>query len=117
MLAKRTLEICHRALDDLKAKNIVSINIKQSSSFADFFLIASATSDRHASALADNVIDNLKKEQKMILGIEGKNNPSWVLIDCDDVIVNIMLEDTRDFYDLESLWGDPNQVFSSTYEV
>ena len=53
----------------------------------------------------------------MIIGIEGKNNPSWVLIDCDDVIVNIMLEDTRDFYDLESLWGDPNQVFSSTYEV
>ena len=89
----------------------------RSSSFADFFLIASATSDRHASALVDNVIDNLKKEQKMILGIEGKNNPSWVLIDCDDVIVNIMLEDTRDFYDLESLWGDPNQVFSSAYEV
>jgi len=117
MLAKRTLEICHKALDDLKAKNIVTNNIKKSTTIADIFLIASATSKRHASALADNVIKKKKKEQKMILGIEGKNNPSWVLIDCDDVIVNIMLEDTRDFYDLESLWGDPNQVFSSAYEV
>ena len=63
------------------------------------------------------MIDTLKKRQKTVLGVEGKNNPSWVLIDCDNVIVNIMLEDTRDFYDLESLWGDPNQVLSSTYEV
>ena len=69
MLAESTLEICHKALDDLKAKNIVSINIKHSSSFADFFLIASATSDRHASALADNVIDTLKKRQKTVLGL------------------------------------------------
>jgi|TARA_B100000029_G_scaffold516778_1_gene634095 ribosome-associated protein len=101
-----SLKICKSALEDLKAKDILTLKIGENSSFAEWLVIASATSNRHAKALAEKLVDALKVHNKKIIGVEGRDNAEWVLIDCGDIVINIMQQEIRDFYDLESLWGD-----------
>lgn len=92
------------ALDDLKAVNLQVIDVRGKTSFADFMVIASGTSNRHVKALANNVIVESKKAEVMPQGIEGDKIGEWVLVDMGDVIVHIMQQQTRDFYQLEKLW-------------
>ena len=72
--------------------------------FTSFILVASGTSGRHIQSIADKVIENLKNKKVQILGTEGAEAKDWILIDAGDVIINIMSEDSREHYDLESLW-------------
>ena len=102
---ENTLTICMNALEDLKAQNICSLDISKTSNFADWLIVTTATSSTHARAVSDKVIEAIKENNHSIMGIEGKENAEWVLIDGGEVVVNIMLSDTRDFYDLEGLWG------------
>ena len=102
---KNTLKICLSALEDLKAQDIQSLDISKTSNFADWLIVATATSNTHAKAVSDKVIEAIKKNNQSIMGIEGKENAEWVLIDGGEVVVNIMLSETREFYDLEGLWG------------
>tara|TARA_B100000963_G_scaffold158783_1_gene138204 strand:- start:7789 stop:8136 length:348 start_codon:yes stop_codon:yes gene_type:complete len=105
-LVKNSLKkICINSLEELKAKDIVCINLKNISSFADQMIIASATSSRHAKAISERVVDDLKKNNILVLGVEGQDTSDWILIDCEDLVINIMNNETRVYYDLETLWG------------
>ncbi len=98
-------KICIDSLEELKAKDIVCINLKKISSFADEMIIASATSSTHAKSISDRVVEDLKKNNILVLGVEGQDTSDWILIDCEDLVINIMNNETRVYYDLETLWG------------
>ena len=102
--------ICCNALDDWKAQNILVLDIREISGFADWFIIATASSSRNAKAISNKLIESLKLQEQHLVGIEGQDDSEWILVDCGDVIVNIMQQDTREFYDLESLWGEKTLV-------
>ena len=102
--------ICCNALDDLKAQNILVLDIREISGFADWFIIATASSSRNAKAISNKLIESLKLQEQHLVGIEGQDDSEWILVDYGDVIVNIMQQDTREFYDLESLWGEKTLV-------
>ena len=102
--------ICCSALDDLKAQNILVLDIRDISSFADWFIIATASSSRNAKAISNKLIESLKQQKHPLVGVEGQDDSEWILVDCGDVIVNIMQQETREFYDLESLWGKKTLV-------
>lgn len=93
------------ALDDLKAKEVVCLDVKPLTSIADLMIVASGTSNRHVRSLADKVLEKVKAAGVKPLGTEGETDAEWVLVDLGDVIVHIMLPDTRRFYDLEKLWS------------
>ena len=102
--------ICFEALDDLKAQNILVLDIRDISGFADWFIIATASSSRNAKAISNKLIESLKLQQHQLVGVEGQDDSEWILVDCGDVVVNIMQKETREFYDLESLWGEKTLV-------
>ncbi len=92
-------------LEDHKAQNIVELNIADMSSIADVMIVASGTSTRHVKSMADAVAEKAKQAGFKVLGVEGSQEAEWVLIDLIDVIVHVMLPDTRSFYNLERLWS------------
>jgi len=94
----------HAALEELKAKDIVEIDVRGKSSVADYMVIASGTSSRHVKSSADEVVRFAKKLDVMPLGVEGEREAEWVLVDLGDVIVHVMLPRVREFYALERLW-------------
>lgn len=102
MELKELIKLVTEALDDVKAKDVVTIDVRDKIDITDIMIIASGTSDRHVQALADNVVEKAKKSGATIMGLE--KDRSWVLIDLYDVVVHIMLPDTREFYGLEKLW-------------
>lgn len=102
--AQECLEVVRFALNDIKAQNIVELDVRDVSNFADMIVIASGTSTRHVKALADNVSVEAKKRGYMPVGIEGERDAEWILIDLSFVVVHVMLPTARKFYDLESLW-------------
>ena len=102
--------ICLEALNDLKAQNILVLDIRDISGFADWLVIGTASSSRNAKAIANKLIESIKEHHKNLIGIEGEGDAEWILIDCGDVVVNIMQKETREFYDLESLWGEKTLV-------
>ncbi|MBQ3034395.1 MAG: ribosome silencing factor [Deferribacterales bacterium] len=107
-LAKRVTEL----LDDKKGENIVCFNIGGSSSLADYFIIATGNVDTHVKALAENMSVELKKQGVAPLAHEGTGSGSWVCVDYGDVIVHVMRQAERNFYNLEAIWGGcPKEVF------
>lgn len=98
------LKVVHDALTDVKAKDILEIDVRNISNVADAIVIASGTSTRHVKALADNVADEARKAGYRPIGIEGERDAEWILIDLGYVVVHVMLPTARKFYDLESLW-------------
>ncbi len=98
------------SLEDLKAHDIKVIDVSDRSTVTDTMVIATGTSSRHAQALADNVSAKAKAAGEMPLGSEGRGNSDWVLIDLGDVIVHVMTAQTREYYDLESLWEESQKT-------
>lgn len=98
------LATVHAALEELKAKDVVEIDVRGKSSVADYMVIASGTSTRHVKSSADEVVKFAKKLDVMPLGVEGEREAEWVLVDLGDVIVHVMLPRVREFYALERLW-------------
>ena len=92
------------ALAELKAKDVVRIDVRELTSVTDYMIIASGGSNRQVGALADNVIEKAKEAGRRPLGVEGKESGEWVLVDLGDIVVHIMQPATRQFYDLERLW-------------
>ena len=93
-------------LNDNKAIEIKSINLKDKTSIADFMIIASGNSSRHIQALSEILIDKLKKKGINNCRLEGKNSIDWKLIDAIDIIVHIFHPEKRKFYNLESMWSE-----------
>jgi ribosome-associated protein len=102
LLAKRSAEL---ALEK-KCEDIKILDLRGLTSVTDFFVIATADSDRKAKAAAEHVIDELKEDGERPMHIEGMDSLHWVLLDYVDVVVHIFMPDERRFYDLESLWSD-----------
>lgn len=99
----------HRVADaalDRKAVDLVALDVSALTSYADTFLIATATSDRHARAIADAIRDAETATGAKPLGVEGYEEARWVLIDLGDVIVHVFVAEVREAYDLERLWSD-----------
>jgi len=93
-------------LDEKKAKDISIISIKEISILADYFVICSGTSVPHIKSLADEVEEQMEKENIKILHKEGYNSARWILLDYGSVVIHIFHEEDRDFYNLERLWAD-----------
>lgn len=96
------------ALDDLKAKDIVTLDVHDIAGFTDYMVIASGTSNRHVKSLADRAQEKARDAGIKPIGVEGEQLGEWVLVDFGDVVLHVMLPETRKFYDLERLWhGTP----------
>ena len=98
--------LCANASLKKKAKDLVILNVKTLSSFTDYFIICSGTSDRQVQAIASSIQEDLKALGILPLGVEGERLGKWVLMDYDDVIIHIFYEPVRDFYEIERLWFD-----------
>lgn len=92
------------AVEELKARDIVEIDVRGKSSVTDYMVIASGTSTRHVKSIADEVVKFAKNLDVMPLGVEGEREAEWVLVDLGDVVVHVMLPRVREFYALERLW-------------
>ena len=110
MLAEQLKQLVIDALEDHKAVGISCLDVKDISSVTDYMIVASGASRRHVNSIAENVIQKVKKEGLLPLGTEGQDASEWVLVDLGDVIVNVMMPDTRAFYDLEKLWQEMPQL-------
>ncbi len=93
------------ALDDVKAKDIVRLDVRDMTTVTDFMVVASGTSNRHVKALVDNVAERAKAAGHRPIGIEGADGGEWVLLDLQDTLVHVMLPKVREFYKLEKLWS------------
>jgi len=98
--------LCVNASLKRKAKDLIILNVRELSSFADYFIICSGTSDRQVQAIAESIQENLKENGILPLGVEGERIGKWVLMDYEDIIVHIFYEPIREFYDIERLWSD-----------
>ena len=95
-----------KILDNNKAKNIVSIDLKKKSYIADYMIIASGTSSRHLQSLSENLVFELKKIGIYNCRMEGKDSLDWKLVDAIDIIIHIFHPEKREFYDLEKMWSE-----------
>jgi len=93
-------------LEENKAMEIKSINLKDKSSIADYMIVASGNSSRHIQALSEILLDKLKKKGIDNCRLEGQNSNDWKLIDTKDIIIHIFHPEKRKFYDLESMWSE-----------
>jgi ribosome-associated protein len=93
------------ALENLKGKEIVTLDVSQLSDVMDTLIIASGTSSRHARSLAENLVEETKKAGFRALGIEGLESGDWVLVDFGDTVVHVMQQEARNYYELEKLWS------------
>lgn len=95
---------------DRKATDPVILDVRELTSFADAFVVLTGRSDRQVKAIADAVEEALRQHGEKPLGIEGIDDGRWVLMDCNDLIVHVFQEETREHYDLERLWSDAPRV-------
>jgi len=103
--SKKLAKLVEEALDDLKGQDIKTINVKQLTEITDYMVIATGRSNTHAKALADAVVQQVKQAGVKPVGVEGKLQSEWVLVDVGDVVVHIMLAPVRALYNLEDLWN------------
>ena len=113
-LAKKKLVIT--ALEDIKAHDIVAIDVRKLTSMFDWIVVASADSARQTKALSRHVRDTLKDNGAHIVGTEGEESGDWVLVDSGDVVTHVMQPAVREYYNLEELWseGKFDKVVNST---
>ena len=107
------------ALEDIKAHDILAIDVRRITPIFDWVIVASADSGRQTKALARHVRDKLKEAGSSIIGTEGEESGEWILVDAGDIVAHVMQPAVRDFYNLEELWGDGkfDKVVNSTSPV
>lgn len=111
MEVKQIVALAINALEDVKAKNIVSLDTSKLTSLFSHLIVATGDSNRQVKALANNVAVDLKAAGVDIVGTEGHESGEWVLVDAGDVVIHVMLPAVRDYYDLEALWGGQKPSF------
>jgi len=107
---EEALRLVLDSLDDMKAEDTISIDLRNKTIIADTMVVTSGRSQRHVGSIADRVLDDLRKAGCKHLKVEGMPNCDWVLIDAGDVIVHVFRPEVRAFYNLEKMWapGRPN---------
>jgi ribosome-associated protein len=98
-------DVVLQALDDIKAKDVVVLDVRGKTSITDIMIIASGTSDRHVKSIAQSVAFKAKQAGETPLGTEGVEDGEWALVDLNGVVVHVMQPKVRDFYHLERLWS------------
>ena len=101
------LETVTTCLEDSKAEEIMTIDIRDKSAIADYMVVASGRSGRHVSAVADHLLRELKSLGFKSIKVEGLQSADWVLVDIGDIIVHLFRPEVRDFYSLEKMWQMP----------
>lgn len=104
LLPEAQLQLIVECLEDAKAEEITSIDIRGKSALGDFMVIASGRSSRHAMAAGDQLLRKLREQGVRNVNVEGLSDGDWVLIDTGDVIIHIFRLEVREFYNLEKLW-------------
>ncbi len=105
MQTESLIKLVETALEDMKARDIVLLDVRGKSDVTDYMVIASGSSNRHVKAVAENVLVAVKKAGLEAMGVEGLEASEWALVDLGDVVVHVMQPQTRALYDLERLWG------------
>ena len=105
MNSEQLSELVVDALEEVKGKDIVRLDVRDLTTVTDYMVVASGTSNRHVKALAEAVADKSKAAGHRPSGIEGENGSEWVLLDLGDTLVHVMLPRVREFYNLEKLWS------------
>ena len=103
-----------QSLDDDQAQEILTIDLRGKTAFADYMVVASGRSQRHVGAVADHLLRNLKSRGLKNIQVEGLPNCDWVLVDAGDVVVHIFRPEVRDFYNLEKMWQVDSTEDAST---
>ncbi len=98
-------ELVVEALDDIKAQDVVKLDVRDMTTVTDYMIVASGTSNRHVKALVDNVAEKAREAGHKPIGVEGEDGGEWVLLDLQDALVHVMLPKVREFYNLEKLWS------------
>ncbi len=109
------IEIYFKAAFTKKAENPVVLDVRELTSVADFFIILSGRSNRHAKSIGEFIREDLKKKGKMPLSVEGMKDGQWILLDFGHIIIHVFYEPVRSFYDLEGLWADAKRVGIEQY--
>lgn len=104
---ERVCELVENSLDDHKAIDRVTLDVRGLTDIADYMVIASGGSGRQVKALANYLLEDAKKAGCTVISVEGMNQSEWVLVDLVDVVVHIMLPESRDLYRLEDIWSQP----------
>ncbi len=110
---ERLQGIVRTALEDLKARDIVEIDVRGKTSVTDILYIVSGTSTRHVKSISDEVVRAAKLAGLPPIGVEGQREAEWVLVDLGDVVVHVLLPRARDFYGLERLWTVGDEGFET----
>ncbi|HVP28860.1 MAG TPA: ribosome silencing factor [Myxococcota bacterium] len=95
---------------DRKAEDVIGLDVRELASFADTFVLATGTSDRHVRSIVDGIAEAWTEHGLRAIGVEGQEEGRWVLMDLGDVIVHVFLRDVRELYALERLWSDAPQI-------
>ena len=101
---------CARLALEKKADDVRALDVRESASFTDYFLLCSGTSDRQVTAVAHHIEETLKKEGVRPLGLEGVREGRWALLDYGDFVVHVFLSSVRDFYNFDRLWGTAPEI-------
>ena len=109
MKGEDLVKVAVAALEDVKAQDVLVIDVRDKQSITDYMIIATGTSNRQIGAMLEKVREMVKAQGVRPLGEEGKGDSDWVLLDLDDVIVHMMTASARQFYDLERLWQGAEQ--------
>ncbi|MCD8505873.1 MAG: ribosome silencing factor [Alkalibacterium thalassium] len=104
------LEYVVKSADDKLAQEILALDMKEVSLLADYFVIMHANNNRQLDAIAQSILEAAEKNQQPVKRVEGKDQGKWILIDLGDVIIHLFNEEEREFYKLERLWSDAEQV-------
>lgn len=105
MNSQKLSKLVIAALEEVKASDIVTLDVRKMTTITDYMIVASGTSNRHIKALADNVADRAREAGHRPVGVEGEEGGEWILLDLQDILVHVMLPRVRDFYNLEKLWS------------
>ena len=105
MQTEQLIELVEQALVDIKARDVIKLDVRGQSSVTDYLVIASGSSNRHVKSAASAVVRDARQAGVKPLGVEGLDRAEWALVDLGDVVVHVMQPQVRDFYDLERLWG------------
>jgi len=116
MKAKEIIKTAIEIAEEKKAEDIITLDMRGLSSIADYFFFCSAENTRQVKAIVEAISDRLKKGGRAVKRTEGLPELRWVVMDCGDVLLHIFLAEAREFYSLESLWGDAPRIDISEFK-